>query len=130
MGEQEGFIRTFLDHGEELIPFIHLTASRNITPNYAQKLLKAFSGQPSRADQVTKTTLQKDLVEPLTARELEILRQLAAGQTNQEIAQAMIVSVNTVKSHLKNVYGKLGANNRRAAVAQARVLGLIRSDGS
>ena len=130
MGEQEGFIRTFLDHGEELIPFIHLSASRNITPNYAQKLLKAFGGQPSRADQVTKTTLQKDLVEPLTGRELEILRLLAAGQTNQEIAQAMIVSVNTVKSHLKNVYGKLGVNNRRAAVAQARVLGLIRSDGT
>jgi LuxR family maltose regulon positive regulatory protein len=130
MGEQEGFVRSFLDKGEDLIPYLHLAASRNITPIYAQKLLQAFGSQPSKADQGAKPALHQDLVEPLSARELEILRLLAAGHTNQEIARTMIVSVNTVKSHLKNVYGKLGVNNRRAAVAQARVLGLIRSDGS
>jgi LuxR family maltose regulon positive regulatory protein len=69
-------------------------------------------------------------VEPLSARDLEILRLLAAGHTSQEIAQAMIVTVNTVKNHLEKVYGKLAVNNRRAALAQAPVLSLLRSDAT
>ncbi len=117
-----GLIRTFLDKGAELVPFLHLAASQNITPQYARKLLEAF-GQPSSGfanPLLLPNHLQPALVEPLSGREQEILRLLAAGHTNQEIAQAMIVSVNTVKSHLKNVYGKLGVKNRRAAVAQPR----------
>ena len=64
------------------------------------------------------------LTEPLSDRELDVLRLLADGQTNREIAQTLCVSVNTVKTHLKNIYGKLGVSNRREAVAQAKDLGL------
>jgi len=66
-----------------------------------------------------------NLVEPLSERELEVLDLLADGQTNQEIAQALHVSINTVKTHLKNIYGKLGVHNRRKATAQAKKLGLV-----
>ena len=65
------------------------------------------------------------LVEPLSERELSVLRLLSEGKTNQQIAGEIFVSVNTIKSHLKNIYGKLGVNNRREAVAQARVRSLL-----
>ena len=131
LAQPEGFIRTFLDKGAELVPFLHLAASQNITPQYARKLLEAFGQRAADSQSFTPSQpFQPALVEPLSGREQEILRLLAAGHTNQEIAQAMIVSVNTVKSHLKNVYGKLGVKNRRAAVAQARVQGLISPENS
>ncbi|MBN1248414.1 MAG: response regulator transcription factor [Anaerolineae bacterium] len=65
------------------------------------------------------------LIEPLSDRELDVMRVLAGGHTNQEIALALHVSVNTVKTHLKNIYGKLAVGTRRQAVAKARSLRLI-----
>ena len=65
------------------------------------------------------------LVEAISEREIEVLQLLANGRTYKEIAQELFVSVNTIKSHLKSIYGKLGVNNRREAVAQARLLHLI-----
>ncbi|MBO0730996.1 MAG: response regulator transcription factor, partial [Acidimicrobiaceae bacterium] len=64
-------------------------------------------------------------VEPLTSRELEVLRMLAAGRANKAIAQELVVSVDTVKTHVGHVLGKLGAANRTEAVARARQLELI-----
>lgn len=65
------------------------------------------------------------LVEPLTTREVEVLEALAAGMSNEDIATSLYVSVNTVKTHLKNVYGKLQVASRTQAVARATELGLI-----
>ena len=64
-------------------------------------------------------------MEPLSERELEVLRLLAEGRSNQEIAQALIVTVGTVKTHVHNICGKLGAPTRGRAVAVARELGLL-----
>ena len=65
------------------------------------------------------------LDEPLTGREQEILGLVALGRSNQEIADALVVSVGTVKTHLHSLYGKLGARDRTHAVARARLLGLL-----
>jgi DNA-binding CsgD family transcriptional regulator len=65
------------------------------------------------------------LIEALTARELEILEHLAANRSNREIADALVVSLNTVKWYNRQIYGKLGVNSRRQAVTRARELGLL-----
>ncbi len=72
-----------------------------------------------------KSAVAQDLGEPLTERELEVLRLLAAGLTYAEIAEQLVVSLNTVRFHVKEVYGKLGVNRQAQAVAQARELGLL-----
>jgi LuxR family transcriptional regulator, maltose regulon positive regulatory protein len=66
------------------------------------------------------------LAEPLSGRELEVLRLLAAGKSNQQIADELVVTLATVKSHVGHILGKLAAANRTQAVARARVLGLLR----
>jgi len=65
------------------------------------------------------------LAEPISEREIEVLRLLAAGASNQEIADRLIVALNTVKRHVSNIMGKLGAENRAQAVIKARQLGLL-----
>ena len=65
------------------------------------------------------------MAEPLSIRELEVLRLVGAGHSNQAIAQMLIVAESTVKMHLKNIYGKLDAHSRTHAIARARNLGLL-----
>ena len=65
------------------------------------------------------------IIDPLTSRELEVLKMLAAGQSNQAIASELVVSLDTVKKHVGHVLGKLGAANRTEAVVRARELSLI-----
>jgi LuxR family maltose regulon positive regulatory protein len=91
---------------------------------HARRLLTAFE-RP--ADPVTASARARvdGLAEPLTAREIEILRLIAAGMQNQEIADHLVISLATVKRHIANVYGKLGAGHRTAAVARATELRLL-----
>src|SRR6202020_321856 len=70
------------------------------------------------------------MAEPLTDRELEVLRLLAAGRSNQRIAYELVVALDTVKKHVTHILGKLGAANRTEAVTRARQLGLIPSPGT
>jgi LuxR family maltose regulon positive regulatory protein len=69
-----------------------------------------------------------ELVEPLSERELEVLQLIAEGLTNPEIAARLYLSLNTVKVHTRNIYGKLGVSNRTQAVARARALGILHSN--
>jgi LuxR family maltose regulon positive regulatory protein len=120
--EPEGYVRTFVDAGEPMAALLREAAAGGVTPDYTAKLLAAFGA----AEKPTPTPVVAQLlIEPLSDRELDVLYLLADGQTNREIAQALCVSVNTIKTHLKNIYGKLGVNNRRKAAAQAKELGLV-----
>ena len=65
------------------------------------------------------------LVEPIHPRELEVLRLMAAGQSNNQIAEQLVVSIGTIKTHVHNICGKLGSRNRTEAAARARELGLV-----
>ena len=127
MAQPEGFTRIFLDKGEALIPILNLAASRDIASDLARKLLTAFGTEsiPDQGRKQKSTPGQDDLVEALSERELSVLHLLSEGKTNQEIAGEMFLSINTVKSHLKNIYGKLDASNRREAVTQARIRSLL-----
>jgi LuxR family maltose regulon positive regulatory protein len=91
-----------------------------IAPGYVSRLLAAFGESP----QTTSPAVQA-LVEPLTEREMEVLRLAADGLSNREIAQELVVAVSTVKSHINHLYGKLAVKNRTQAVARARELGLL-----
>jgi LuxR family transcriptional regulator, maltose regulon positive regulatory protein len=84
--------------------------ARRVDPGYLAALLRAGGTV---------------LVEPLTERELEVLRLIAAGKSNQRIASDLVVALDTVKKHVTHVLGKLGAANRTEAAARARQLGLI-----
>jgi LuxR family maltose regulon positive regulatory protein len=99
-----------------------------VPQRYLERLARAF--QPAApADTAPATTSDPEragLAEPLSRRELEVLRLLAAGKSNQQIADALVVTLATVKSHVGHILGKLAAANRTQAVARARVLGLLR----
>ena len=94
-----------------------------LDPGYLATLLRAF-GQADAAPP-RRAAAPPGLAEPLTERELEVLRLLAAGRSNQRIAHELVVALDTVKKHVTHVLGKLGAANRTEAAARARQLGLI-----
>jgi LuxR family maltose regulon positive regulatory protein len=124
LAEPEGYIRVFLDVGE---PARELLAAylRSAAPGhklYAQKILDAFS----LTSQVSSPSPQPaGLIEALTGRELEVLRLIALGRTNQEIAQQLIVAPGTIKAHTSSIYRKLDVANRTEAVGRARQLGIL-----
>jgi LuxR family maltose regulon positive regulatory protein len=124
LAEPEGYVRTFVDKGEPMAVLLRKAASSGTCAHYAARVLAAFKGTPEREDRSAVPPLSP-LVEPLSERELEVLPLLAAGQTYQEMAHALCVSTNTIKTHLKNIYGKLGVHNRRDAVTRARELQLL-----
>ncbi len=113
----EPFRRSFLDKGEPLLALLRLTLARGgPRADRAAALLAPAGSRPPPIDSP---------LEPLSARELETVALLAQGLTYAEIARELTVSVNTVKTHLQNVYTKIDVNDRRAAVARARAMGLI-----
>jgi LuxR family maltose regulon positive regulatory protein len=116
LAEPEGFVRLFLDEGPPLAALLRQAVAQNRHAAYALHLLEAL-GEVAVAPQ--------PLVEPLSERELEVLRRVAAGYSNQEIAQELVVAVSTVKKHIGNIYGKLEVGNRTQAVARARDLRLL-----
>lgn len=115
--ESEGYVRLFLDEQDgTLIRLLHRVGGSGVTAVYARNLLSLLD--PQEDDQVNG-------VQPLSPREIEVLQHLAAGQTNRQIAEEMVVSHNTIKAHTRRLYEKLGVNNRTQAVARARELQLL-----
>jgi len=116
LAEPEGYVRTFVDEGEAMARLLRCALAGGTAPGYVSRLLAAFGENPPVA---------QTLVEPLTERELEVLRLIAGGLSNREIAQQLVVAVSTVKSHINHLYGKLEVKNRTQAVARGRELELL-----
>jgi LuxR family maltose regulon positive regulatory protein len=120
LAEPEGYVRLFADLGLPMARLLQEAHSRAVLPEYVDKLLAAFAGDLSFGSGAGAAP-----PEPLSPREHEILRLIAAGLTNREIAEILVVSPQTVKKHTGNIYGKLAVGNRTEAVARARDLGVL-----
>lgn len=125
IGQPEGFIRSFVEEGQALVPLLQEAAAQGVHPEYVGRILNAFDPTAAAASTKGRAGASDSLVEPLSERELEVLRLVAAGLSNREIAAKLILSLGTVKSHIHNIYGKLGARNRAQAIAHARQHNLL-----
>ncbi|MEM7131632.1 MAG: LuxR C-terminal-related transcriptional regulator [Chloroflexota bacterium] len=132
LAEPEGYVRIYIDEGMPMAELLRTAATQGIMPDYTGKLLAAFdverqqhSGQTASPHTQPLVPHPEPLSEPLSKRELEILSLIAADKKNQEIANQLFISLNTVRYHTKNLYGKLGVNKRTQAVAKAQELNLI-----
>jgi len=127
--ETEGYQRVFLDEGESMHTILRewlATAEDSTLKIYAQQLLLQFVSQPKQPTSAPgKVPSAGDLIEPLSAREIEVLTLIADGKTNKEIAQELIVSPGTIKAHTSSIYRKLDVANRTEAVARARQLSIL-----
>jgi ATP/maltotriose-dependent transcriptional regulator MalT len=129
----EGYVRVFADEGAPMARLLGGLAAAQRTgrvvfpaavpQRYLEQLARAF--QPAAPAAATGDTGMAGLAEPLSGRELEVLQLLAAGRSNQQIADELVVTLATVKKHVGHILGKLAAANRTQAVARARVLGLL-----
>jgi LuxR family maltose regulon positive regulatory protein len=120
LAQPEGYIRTFLDEGEPMAKLLFQAKSHLAGTGFAAELLSAF-GSGSGTD----IPLASHLIEPLTLRELEVLKLIEAGNSNQEIAARLVISLPTVKRHISNIYTKLGASSRTQAIARGKELNLF-----
>jgi LuxR family maltose regulon positive regulatory protein len=125
LAQPEGFVRVFLDEGEPMTALLQQAVKGRGASAYPQRLLELATAPVSRSP-----AGRGGLVEPLSERELEVLRLLPGELDGPGMASHLFVSVNTVRTHTKNIYAKLGVNNRRAAVRRGRELGLLPGDGS
>jgi LuxR family transcriptional regulator, maltose regulon positive regulatory protein len=139
LAEPEGYIRIFVDEGAvmaRLLVHVHRlrrkgkdTLQQKVSLTYIEKLLALIEAGDTKkhalATQQAQVPALSLLAEPLSERELDVLRLIAAGHSNREIAAQLVVAISTVKSHINAIYGKLDVKSRTQAIARARALNLL-----
>jgi LuxR family maltose regulon positive regulatory protein len=139
LAEPEGYVATFVIEGQPMAALLtqvldahkkeRSEGAHRVSPGYVRKLLAVLKGETLSPlkDPAHQGTMQSPgkPVEALSEREREVLQCLAAGMSNQAIADEFTVSVGTIKTHLNNIYGKLNVHSRTQAVARARELHLL-----
>ena len=127
LAKTEGYVRIFVDEGQPMATLLAQAVSQEIEPDYAGELLAAYPEEVRQAVdiKVEMSSIPQLLVEPLSEREKEVLSLMADGLKYKEIADKLMISVNTVRHHTRNIYGKLEVHNRSQAIARAQVLGLL-----
>jgi len=108
----------FADEGPPMASLFRMAARQGITPSYVRRLLAAVNGSRD-------TPRQPGLIEPLSERELDVLRLLGSDLDGPDIARELSMSLNTLRTHTRNIDAKLGVNSRRAAVRQAAERNLL-----
>jgi LuxR family maltose regulon positive regulatory protein len=137
----QGYVRIFVDEGEPMAALLRTADQHTVEPAYVQRLLAAFPNQDKETkrqgdNETTRASIapvsqsyglpvSQPPVEPLSNRELEVLRLIADGHSNQAIADTLVVAVSTVKRHINNIYGKLAVQSRTQALVRARALHLL-----
>jgi LuxR family maltose regulon positive regulatory protein len=119
LAEPEGYVRVVADEGPPMAALLRLATQQRNASGYLRRLLAATVAPAGRAP------VDQPLIEPLSERELDVLRLLQSELDGPDIARELTVSVATVRTHSRNIYAKLGVNNRRAAVRRADELGLL-----
>ena len=116
LAQPEGYTRLFADEGAPMAALLRAAQQRGINTRYVAHILGAIAPPASPA---------AALAEPLTPRELEVLRLIAAGASNQAIAQQLVLTLGTVKKYANSIFGKLGVRSRTQAIVRGRELGLL-----
>ncbi len=131
-GKGEGFTRIFVEHGTQMFRLLQAAAQRRIEVEYINKLIPAFNIPVSPAVSAMPDSLETQprypgatLIEPLSERELQVLRLLDSPLTSEQIGRELYVSVNTIRTHIRNIYAKLDVHGRLEAIQKARDLKLI-----
>lgn len=121
LAEPEGYLQIFIDHGEAMERLLRRAISEGVPSNYTARLLAAFAGEREES----LSPLIPKLDEPLTGREIEVLRLVVAGLSNAEIAEELVIALSTVKTHINHIYHKMDVSSRTRAAAKARELDLL-----
>ena len=119
LAEPEGYVRIFIDEGQPMASLLRAAAKQGIAPGYVRRLLAALNNTGDLRP------VKQGLIEPLSERELDVLRLLGTDLNGPDIARELVVSLSTVRTHTNRIYTKLGVNNRRAAVRRAEELDLM-----
>jgi LuxR family maltose regulon positive regulatory protein len=125
----QGYVRLFLDEGPVMLTLLSQVGKTDpsLQDDVQQLLAHAHvaPSTPSASSMDTEPSKEQPLVEPLSERELEVLHLMAAGASNEEIAEQLVIVVGTAKRHVSNILAKLAATNRTQAVSRAREVGLL-----
>jgi LuxR family transcriptional regulator, maltose regulon positive regulatory protein len=125
LAEPSGFIRLFVDEGAPMADMLSAAAAQDVRPEYTSRLLAAFAAEAERERQPSSAPGPSPSAELLSRRELDVLRLVAQGLSNQEIGQQLFLALDTVKGHNRRIFEKLQVQRRTEAVARARELGLL-----
>ncbi|HLX57114.1 MAG TPA: LuxR C-terminal-related transcriptional regulator, partial [Ktedonobacteraceae bacterium] len=125
LAEPGGFIRLFADEGRPMALLLSQAEASGRMPDYIGKLLAVLKAEEQQSADASHRSSVQPLLEPLSERELEVLRLIAQGLSNQEISERLYLALDTVKGHNRKIFGKLQVERRTEAVARARELGLL-----
>jgi LuxR family maltose regulon positive regulatory protein len=124
LAEPEGYVRTFIDEGPPMAELLRQAVARGIAVDYAGRLLAALEKETTEVQRMVEP-YPPTLVEPLSERELEVLRLWTTHLSSTEIAEELFISAHTVRSHIKSIYGKLSVHSRKDAIQRAQELRLL-----
>ena len=128
LAEPEGYVRIFVDEGKAMARLLTEAAGQGIRPDYTLKLLAVIEAEKQKCKEkshLPAASQAQPLIEPLSQRELEVLRLIAQGLSNREIGERLFLSLSTVKGYNQRLFGKLDVQRRTEAVAKARELGFL-----